>query len=186
MSAQRVTRNNSYSIIEQNPTAGSEIQPGTSWSVRNNILYAVSSAYTKMYVSMSVFVFVLMGWSLLPNALRPFWDLLCSPKLDTRTWICRLNFAQGPIFSGLRFFNEPEISRRTCAQDVYVLKNSIDLSRIWIRKPWISRRAQYPEITKYNDDNEIIITYLLKIKPTCLEEFISQCSVEEKISMDQI
>ena len=28
----------------------------------------------------------------------------------TRTWICRLNFAQRPIFSGLRFFNEPEIS----------------------------------------------------------------------------
>ena len=28
----------------------------------------------------------------------------------TWTWICRLNFAQRPIFSGLRFFNEPEIS----------------------------------------------------------------------------
>ena len=28
----------------------------------------------------------------------------------TRTWICRLNFAQRPIFSGLRFFNELEIS----------------------------------------------------------------------------
>ena len=27
-----------------------------------------------------VFVFVLMGWSLLPNALRPFQDLLCSPN----------------------------------------------------------------------------------------------------------
>ena len=27
-----------------------------------------------------------------------------------RTWICWLNFAQRPIFSGLRFFNEPEIS----------------------------------------------------------------------------
>ena len=46
---------------------------------------------------------VLMGWSLLPNELRPFWDLLCSPNLDTRTRICRLNFAQGPMFSGLRF-----------------------------------------------------------------------------------
>ena len=51
-----------------------------------------------------------MGWSLLPNALRPFWNLLCFPNLDPRTWICRLNFAQRPIFSGLRFFNEPEIS----------------------------------------------------------------------------
>ena len=28
----------------------------------------------------------------------------------TRTLICWLNFAQRPIFSGLRFFNEPEIS----------------------------------------------------------------------------
>ena len=28
----------------------------------------------------------------------------------SRTSICRLNFAQRPIFSGLRFFNEPEIS----------------------------------------------------------------------------
>ena len=45
----------------------------------------------------------------------------------TRTWICRLNFAQRPIFWDMRFFNEPEISdsglpasspsRRTCAQD---------------------------------------------------------------------
>ena len=33
------------------------------------------------------------------------------PKIgNTRIWICRLNFAQGSIFSGLRFFNEPEIS----------------------------------------------------------------------------
>ena len=28
----------------------------------------------------------------------------------TRKWTWRLNFAQRPIFSGLRFFNEPEIS----------------------------------------------------------------------------
>ena len=54
-----------------------------------------------------------------------------SPNLGiTRTWKCRLNFAQRPIFSGFRFFNEPEISdsghqltvRRTCAQEFYVLK----------------------------------------------------------------
>ena len=30
-----------------------------------------------------------------------FLDLLCSPNLDTRTWICRLNFVQRPIFSTL-------------------------------------------------------------------------------------
>ena len=36
----------------------------------------------------------------------------CAPPnlVITETWICRLNFAQRPIFSGLRFFNEPEIS----------------------------------------------------------------------------
>ena len=41
---------------------------------------------------------IVLGWSLLPNALRPFWDLLCSPNLDTRTWICRLNFFRGLFF----------------------------------------------------------------------------------------
>ena len=30
-------------------------------------------------------------------------------------------------------------SRRTCAQDFYVLKKSIDLSRVWTREPWISK-----------------------------------------------
>ena len=58
-----------------------------------------------------LFVFVLMGWSLLLNALRPTEIYCAPPNLGvTRTWICRLNFAQRPIFSGLRFFNEPEIS----------------------------------------------------------------------------
>ena len=32
------------------------------------------------------------------------------PNLGIRTWICQLNLAQMPIFSGLRFFNELEIS----------------------------------------------------------------------------
>ena len=97
---------------------------------------------------------VLMGWSLLSNALQPF-QIYCAPtNLDiTRTWIFRLNFAQGPIFSGLKFFNEPETSdsgpsRRTCAQEFYLLKKSIDLSRVWTREPWISRRAHYPETTE--------------------------------------
>ena len=56
-------------------------------------------------------VFVLMGWSLLPNALLPFKIYCDPPNLGiTRTWICRLHLAQRPIFSALRFFNEPEIS----------------------------------------------------------------------------
>ena len=41
-----------------------------------------------------------------------FFKIYCAPPNlgITRTWICRLNFAQRPIFSGLRIFNEPEIS----------------------------------------------------------------------------
>ena len=41
-----------------------------------------------------------------------FFKIYCvPPNLGiTRTWICRLNFAQRPIVSGLRLFNEPEIS----------------------------------------------------------------------------
>jgi hypothetical protein len=80
------------------------------------------------------------------------------PNLGIRTWICRLNFAQRPIFSGSMFFNEPEKSylgpsakspsRRTCTQDFYVLKKSIYLSRVSTREPWISRRARCPETTE--------------------------------------
>ena len=102
---------------------------------------------------------VLYGCSLLPNGL--FKVYCVPPNLGiTRTWICRLNFAQRPNFSGLRFFNEPEISdsgppasspsRRTCTQDFFVLKKSIDLSLIWTREPWTSRRARYPETTEAN------------------------------------
>ena len=42
---------------------------------------------------------VLMGWSLLPNALRPF-KIYCAPPNCgiTRTWISRLNFAQRTNF----------------------------------------------------------------------------------------
>ena len=60
-------------------------------------------------------------------------EIYCAPpNLGIRTWIRWLNLAQRPIFSGLRFFNEPEISDsgppakspspRTCAQDFYILK----------------------------------------------------------------
>ena len=51
-----------------------------------------------------------MGWSLLPKGLRNFKIYCAPPNLGIRTWICWINFAQRPIFSGLRFFNEPEIS----------------------------------------------------------------------------
>ena len=86
-----------------------------------------------------------MGWSLLPNALRPF-KIYCAPlNLGiTRTWICRLNFAHRPILSRLRLFNELEISDSGPQLKVppggLVLrifaswKKSIDLSRVWTRE----------------------------------------------------
>ena len=88
----------------------------------------------------------------------PFQIYCASPNLGIiRTWICQLNFAQRLIFPGLRFFNEPVISdsglpawspsQRTCAQDFYILKKSIDLCRVWTREPWISRQARYPKTT---------------------------------------
>ena len=54
---------------------------------------------------------VLMGLSLLPIALRPFFKIYGTPPNlgITRTWIFQLSFAQRPIISGLRFFNESEI-----------------------------------------------------------------------------
>ena len=81
----------------------------------------------------NIFVFWWGGRYLLPSALCLL-QIYCGPQnLGIRTWICRLYFAQMHIVSGLRFFNEPEISnsgppalrssRRTCAQDFYVLKN---------------------------------------------------------------
>ena len=76
------------------------------------ILWKIKWNYCIVLYCIVLYCFV--GWSLLPNALRPFWNLLYSPNLGiTRMWICRLNFAQRPIFSGLRFFNKPEISEGT-------------------------------------------------------------------------
>ena len=57
-----------------------------------------------------LYCIVLKGWSLLPNALRPFQIYCAPPNLDIRIWICQLNVAQRPIFSSVRLFNEPEIS----------------------------------------------------------------------------
>ena len=44
-----------------------------------------------------LYCIVLKGWSLLPNALRPFQIYRAPPNLGIRTCICRLNFAQRPI-----------------------------------------------------------------------------------------
>ena len=68
-------------------------------------VYILSLSCSLVLYCIVLYCIVLMGWSLLPNALRPFRDVLCSPEFK-----CRLIFAQRPILSGLRFFNEPEIS----------------------------------------------------------------------------
>ena len=52
----------------------------------------------------------------------------------TRTWICRLNFAQKPILQDWGSLTS--------------WKKFIDLGRVWTREPWISRRARYPETTE--------------------------------------
>ena len=58
-----------------------------------------------------------------------------------------------PIFSGLRFFNKPEISD-SGPPAYYVLKKFIGLSRVWTREPSISRRARSPETSEA--DNLVI------------------------------
>ena len=54
-------------------------------------------------------------------------------------------------FSGLRFFNKPEISDpqlKVPPGGLMLLKKSIVLSLVWTHEPWISRRARYPENTE--------------------------------------
>ena len=69
----------------------------------------------QFFISLQINIFiinnciVLKGWSLLPNALWPFQIYCAPPNLGIRMWICWSNFTQRPVFSGLRFFNEPEI-----------------------------------------------------------------------------
>ena len=76
-----------------------------------------------------------------------------------------IKFCLEAYLLGLRFFNEPEISdsgtpaysppRRTCAQDFYVLKKSIDLIRIWSREPDST-------LVKRSDDDDVYIALPLK------------------------
>ena len=74
----------------------------------------------------------------------------------TRTWICRLIFAQRPIFSGLRFFNESEISdpsRRTCTQDFTSWKNpstsaGFEPANLGSRNEHVTPKPPRPTISK--------------------------------------
>ena len=102
-------------------------------------------------------VVVLYWWGghCCPNALRPFMIYCAPPNLGiTRTWICRLNFAQRPIFQAWGSLTSTKSQTRDpslksipedLCSGVLRPEKSIDLSRIWTREPWISRRARYPE-----------------------------------------
>ena len=77
------------------------------------------------------------------------------PNLDIRMWICRLNFAYcfqawGSLTSLISQTRDPQFKvppGGLCAPYFYVLKKSIDPSRVWTREPWISRQARYSETT---------------------------------------
>ena len=77
----------------------------------NNLEHCSYMQSTEWFLLYCIVLYCIDGWSLLPYALWPF-QIYCSPPNlgITRTRICRLNFSQRSIFSGLRFFNESEIS----------------------------------------------------------------------------
>ena len=111
---------------------------------RRNFLFQkqvyINISYICVYI---LYCIVLKGWSLLSIALRPLQIYCAPPNLDiTRTLICRLYLAQRPIFQAWGSLTS------TCAQEFYVLKKSIDLSRVWTRESWMSRGARYPETTE--------------------------------------
>ena len=93
-------------LLENNALIDSGTEPGT-------ITTTESSGFVVLHciVLYCIVLYFILGVFTAAQCTATFSDLLCSPNLGiTRTWICRLNFTQGPIFSGLRFFNEPEIS----------------------------------------------------------------------------
>ena len=80
-----------------------------------------------------------------------------------------IKYAQRPIFSGLRFYNESEISdsgppaESPSRRDFYVLKKPIDLSRVWNSESWISMRARYPETSEADLHFNINIINMINI-----------------------
>ena len=117
---------------------------------RNNGIYLNASTY--------LYWIVLMGWSLLPNALRPFQIYFAPPNLGIRTWVMPIKFCSGAYFFRLEVLKRAwnlrrgTLSLKPLPEDLCLgflrPDKSIDLSRIWTREPWISRRARYPETTE--------------------------------------
>ena len=82
-------------------------------------------------------------------------------------------------------------SRRTCTQDFYVLKKSIDLSRVWYSEPWISRRARYPETTEADSlegyfGSNLEIVYLFSSYCSLIFQFWSITPVGGKQHLSEV
>ena len=79
------------------------------------ILYSLMHSFINnliIYLCMyCIALYCINGVVMAAQCTAAFLRSIILPNLGiTRTWKCRLNFSQRSIFSGLRFFNEPEIS----------------------------------------------------------------------------
>ena len=91
-------------LYSSSPEVTHSVSPNNCWATEKPDIKQF--IFFWKYIAGTLYCIVLKGWSL-----RPFQIYCATPNLGiTRTWICRLNFAQRRIFSGVRFFNEPEIS----------------------------------------------------------------------------
>ena len=125
-----------------------------------------------MYVLLNIVFVFFIYFNGLVIALRPFKINCAPPNLVIRTWLCRLNFAQRLFFSGLRFFNEPEIQIRDPQLKVppggLVLriftswKNPSTLSDL---KPWILdlEASTLPQDHRGQHNNDIILVLVVQI-----------------------
>ena len=127
-----------------------------------------------------LFAFVFMGWSLLPNAMRPFKIYCAPPNLDiTRTWICWLKFSDLRLLTSLKSqTRDPQF--KSLPEDLcpgFLRPEKIHRPQpVWTREPWISRRARYPEADKRLIERKLrkritlyywfLHVYGRKVKPT--------------------
>ena len=110
-------------------------------------------------ITVSEDFFVLMGWSLLPNALRPFQIYCAPPNLGIRRWIWRLNFAEAYFFQAWGFImslksltRDPQLKVPPGGLVLRIFTSwKIHRSQLGLNhEPWISRQTHYPETTEAN------------------------------------
>ena len=77
-----------------------------------SVIAKIPNLCSTLYILYCILLYCIDGVVIATQCTATFFKIYCAPpNLDiTRMWICWLNFAQRPIFSGLSFFNEPEIS----------------------------------------------------------------------------